>query len=122
LKNHYRLYCKTLKDVIREAKKQHYNRQILNSSNKIRTVWDITKSVTGKLTKVDTIQELKVNGKVISDRQDIADSLNSFFLSVVENNINNNFKINNKPLDYLRQAFKHPFPSIKYYAVTSSEI
>jgi hypothetical protein len=50
---------------------------------------------------VDTIQELKVNVKVISDRQDIADSLNSFFLSVVENNINNNFKINNKPLDYL---------------------
>jgi hypothetical protein len=43
---------------------------------------------------------------------------------VVENtrNINNNFKINNKPLDYLQQAFNHPFPSIKYYAVTSSEI
>jgi hypothetical protein len=122
LKNHYRLYCKTLKDVIREAKKQHYNRQVLNSSNKIRTIWDITKSVTGKLTKVDTIQELKVNGKVIRDRQDIADSVNSFFLSVVENNINNNFKINNKPLEYLRQAFNHPFRSIKYYAVTSSEI
>ena len=119
LKNRYRLYCKILKDVIREAKKQHYNRQVLNSSNKIRTMWDITKSVTGKSTKIDTIQELKVNGNVISSSQDIADSLNNFFLSVVENNT---FKINNSPLDYLRQAFHHPFPSIKYHAVTSSEI
>jgi hypothetical protein len=73
LKNYYRQYCKILKNVIGEAK------QILNSSNKIRTVWDITKFLTGKLTKVDTIQELKVNGEVISNRQDIADSLNSFF-------------------------------------------
>jgi hypothetical protein len=73
------LYCKILKNVIREAKKKHYSKQILNSSNKKRTVWDITKFLTGKLTKVDTIQELKFNGEVISNRQDIADSLNSFF-------------------------------------------
>jgi adenylyl- and sulfurtransferase ThiI len=101
LKTHYRWYCKILKDVIREAKKQYYNRQVLNSSNKIKTVWDITKSVTGKLTKVDTIQKLKVNGEVMSKRQDIADSVNSFFLSVAENNTNKNFKTNCKPLDYL---------------------
>jgi hypothetical protein len=72
-----------LKNVIREAKKKHYSKQILNSSNKTRTVWDITKFLTGKLPKVDTIQELKFNGEVISNRPDIADSLNCFFLSVV---------------------------------------
>jgi hypothetical protein len=49
---------------------------------------------------MDTIQELKVNGEVISNRQDIADSINSFFLSVAENNANKNFKTNSKPLDY----------------------
>jgi hypothetical protein len=52
-KRHNRLYCKILKDVIREAKRQHCNRQVLNSSNKIRTIWHITKSVTGKLAEVD---------------------------------------------------------------------
>jgi hypothetical protein len=51
LKVHYRWYCKTLKDVIREAKKQYYNKQVLNFGNKIKTVWNITRSVTGKLTK-----------------------------------------------------------------------
>jgi hypothetical protein len=118
LKIPYRWYCKILKDVIREAEKQYYNGQVLNSSNKIKTVWDITKSVIGKLTEV---QELKVNGEVISNRQDIAhtlnrfflflaaevisnrqdiaDSLNSFFLFVAANNTNKNFKTNSKPLD-----------------------
>jgi hypothetical protein len=88
-------------DVIREAKRQHYNRQVLNSSNKIRTVWDITKSITEKLAKVDSIQELKVNGEVISNSQNIADFLNKFFLSIVDNNVNNNPITTNKPLHYL---------------------
>jgi hypothetical protein len=33
-----------------------------------------------------------------------------------------NIKTNNKSLEYLQQAFDHPFPSIKYHAVTSTEI
>jgi hypothetical protein len=41
---------------------------------------------------------------------------------VAENNTNKNFETNSKPLDYLRQAFNHPVPSIKYHAVTTSEI
>ena len=70
LKNHYRQYCKTLKDVIKEAK----NSIIINksnSSNKIKTIWDITKSVTGRSTKIDTIQELNIKGNVISNSQGI---------------------------------------------------
>jgi hypothetical protein len=51
----------------------NYNRQVSNSCNKIRTVWNITKLVTRKL----TILEIKVNGEVINNRQDITDSLNS---------------------------------------------
>jgi hypothetical protein len=113
------LYCKILKEVIRDTKRQYYNRQILNSNNKIRTVWVITKSVTGKLTNEETIQEIKVNGEVISNRQNIADFLNNFFSSVVDN-INNNPMDNSKPSD-LQQAFNHPFPNIKYHAVTTFE-
>jgi hypothetical protein len=122
LKNHYRLYCKILKEVIREAKRKYYNRQILNSNNKIRTVWGITKSVTGKLTDVETIQEIKANGEVISNRQNIADFLNNLFLSVVDSNIINKPMANSKPSDYLQQAFNHPFPNIKYHAVTTFEL
>jgi hypothetical protein len=53
--------------------RQHYNRQVLNSSNKTRTTWDTVRSVTRKLTNDKTIQELEVNGKIIRNRQNIAD-------------------------------------------------
>jgi hypothetical protein len=62
---------------------------------------------------VDAIPELTVHGEVISNRQDIADFLDSFFLFVAENNTNKNFKTNCKPLDYLHQTFNHPFPKYK---------
>jgi hypothetical protein len=122
LKNHFRLYCKTLKDAIREAKRQHYNRQVSNSSNKTRTTWDIVRPVTRKLTSDKTIQELEVNRKVIRKRQNIADFLNSFFLSVVDDNINNNPITNNNPSDYLRQEADHSYPGIKYHPVTTREL
>jgi hypothetical protein len=76
-----------------------------------RTIWNITKSVAGKFPKVKLDQELKVDGQIIKNRQNIAEFLNGFFTSVVENNISKNLKTN-KPLDYLRQASDHPFPGI----------
>jgi hypothetical protein len=121
LRNHFRLYCKILKDVIREAKRQHYNRQVSNSSNKTRTTLDIVRSVTRKLTSVNTIQELEVNGKVIRNRQNITFFLNNFFLSLVDN-INSNPKTNNKPLDYLQEVADHSYPRIKYHLVTTLEL
>jgi len=47
LKNHYKLYCKILSNVIREAKKCHCNKQIENLKNKMKTIWDITRTLTG---------------------------------------------------------------------------
>lgn len=54
----------------------------------MRTIWNITKSVTGKFAKVNSVQELNVDGQITKNRQYIADFLNSFFISVAENNIN----------------------------------
>ena len=43
-KNYWKQYCKTLITVIKEAKKNMYNNRIINSTNKMRTTWNITKS------------------------------------------------------------------------------
>ena len=50
LKNH-KLYCKILSNVIKEAKKHHNNKQTENSKNKMKTVWDITRTLTGEEAK-----------------------------------------------------------------------
>jgi hypothetical protein len=45
---YYKQYCKILGRVITEAKRSKYNNQIINSSNKMKTTWNIIKSKTNK--------------------------------------------------------------------------
>jgi hypothetical protein len=47
-KNYYKLYCRTLSNVINAAKRLYYDRLIVNSENKMKTTWNVVKSVTGK--------------------------------------------------------------------------
>jgi hypothetical protein len=42
------MYCKILSKVIKEAKRNNYNSQILESNNKIKTTWEIVKVESGK--------------------------------------------------------------------------
>jgi hypothetical protein len=48
LENYYKTYFKILSNVIKEAKKYHFNRLIENSDNKMKTMWDIVTLLTGK--------------------------------------------------------------------------
>jgi hypothetical protein len=45
LKENYKLYCKIVSEV---AKKLYYDKIIVNSKNKMKTIWNIIKSETGK--------------------------------------------------------------------------
>jgi hypothetical protein len=65
---------------------------------------------------------LVVNEKVIRNRQNIADVLNNFFFSVVDDNINNNAITTNNPLDFLRLVVDHSYQRIKYHPVTTLEL
>ena len=47
-KNYSKQYCKTLTTVIGEAKRCMYNNQLTNSTNKIRTTWNIIKEETNR--------------------------------------------------------------------------
>ena len=65
LKEHYKLHCKLLSKVIKQAKILQYKKHILTSYNKTRTTWNIVKSKTGKKRKKEEISLLNVNGKLI---------------------------------------------------------
>ena len=51
LKNYYKQYCKILAKVIKEAKRSMYKNQIKNSTNKIKTIWNIIKMETNRQNK-----------------------------------------------------------------------
>ena len=48
LKNYYRTYCRVLSEVIKTAKKLHYNKHIIKPGNKGKIVWDIVNMETNK--------------------------------------------------------------------------
>jgi hypothetical protein len=46
---YYKQYCKILARVIIEAKRFKYSNQIINSTNKMKTIWNIIQSQTNRL-------------------------------------------------------------------------
>jgi hypothetical protein len=120
LKNYYKMYCKILSKVIKEAKKCHFNRLIENSDNKMKTIWDIAKLLTGKKKNTNDIHQININGTITSDSQIISNSFNNHFLSIIDNRIP--IAKNNNPIDYPYQAFKEPFPTIKYQNTSTAKI
>ena len=100
LKNYYKLYCKILSNVIKEAKKYYFNKWIKNSKNKMKTIWDITKSLTRIKTKNKDVQQLNINGNINYNLQTIPDSFNKYFLSTTEKN-HSAFNKNNNFVDHL---------------------
>jgi hypothetical protein len=119
LKQYYKSYSKILTNVIRKAKRSSYNKQIMNSHNKIKTMWNIIKSETGrKMMKSDGFDTCKAN----------LDLFNNYFLMIAEKityNICNNTKIDTNniknPIHYLTQIFKNSFPKIKFNYTSAKE-
>jgi predicted nuclease of restriction endonuclease-like (RecB) superfamily len=83
---------------------------ITNSKNKIKTTWNIVKSITGKNLENKLPLSVCINGALTENQQVIADSFQSHFLSIddklVSNNIEDINDINCK--DYLHRIFKNP--------------
>lgn len=56
-KQYYRTYCKTIKQVVKNAKQNHYGNLLLNATNKIKMAWSI---IGGKQSTItSTLQHLK---------------------------------------------------------------
>jgi hypothetical protein len=58
-------------------------------NNKIKATWNIIKTIIGKKTNNTEVQFLSINGKTTDNHHLISDSINNYFLTIV-NKINSN--------------------------------
>jgi hypothetical protein len=58
-----------LSNVIKEAKKYYFSKWTENSKNKVKIIWDITKSLTGMKTKNEDVHQLNINGNINNNLQ-----------------------------------------------------
>ena len=96
---------------------------ILSSKNKIETAWKIIKKKKVKQIKKLGVQSLKTDKHVM-----IPNTFNKCFISIADSIIRSVWSgtndRENKPnfIQYLFNCFKHPFPNIKWFYTSTSEI
>jgi hypothetical protein len=89
-----------LSNVIQEAKKYYFSKQIEKSNNKMKTTWDISRLLTFKTTP---------------------DFFKNYFLSITGKNYSAVNK-NNNFADYQQLTHNKLFPNIKYQYTSTKEI
>jgi hypothetical protein len=99
---------------------------ITNSKDIVKTTWNIVKSVTDETFENKSPQSVCINGALTENRQVIADSFQSYLLSIADKivyHINNNEDTNDiNCSDYLYRAFKNLYPNIIFDRITTKEI
>jgi len=128
IKIHYKKYCRILTDVIKLAKKIHYNNLLVNSSNKIKIMWNIINGNINKRPRRNDISFININGTKTYNSQVIANTFNTYFMTLAQHMYTENLKnsnsaaIVNNPLNYLHDAYKQTIPHIKFKFVSPKEI
>jgi hypothetical protein len=96
-------YCITLRKVICEAKKLYYN-QLIETSNRNKTAWNIIRNVFHKPTKYNHMPAtLKMDNKNIQFK-DVADAFNEHFLNIADS-LQTHTDKRNSPLKLLKNAY-----------------
>ena len=129
LDKYYKDHCQILSKVIKEAKKMKYDNRVLNSSNRMKTSWNLINTEKGKGMNNQTIQSLNIGDEITTDHQTIADAFNKHFImipdTIIKNNIDKNYSAgsykNNLPHS-LVNASHSSFPSMKFTYTTEKEI
>jgi hypothetical protein len=74
-----------------------YDRHILNSTNRMKSSWNLINTERGKGMNSQIIQLLNVDGETIADHQTIADIFNKHFIMIPDminkNNIDKNYSV-----------------------------
>ena len=129
LKIYYKNYFKILSKIIILAKKLYYSNKLANSTIKPKTTCSIIKTIINNKKNPNNILMMKIDGKITTHHQTIAEKFNNYYVSVADNITNNN-PINNtigdlhkiNPLNYLYSVFKQSFTNIKIKNTTTDEI
>lgn len=102
-KDVYKKCRNKITNKIKLAKKEYYERKIAHSQGSSKKTWDVINGAMGKkCKKKSVIKSIKCNNRIIVNKKDICNSLNTFF-SNIGHDINSKFNDSNE-MDYLRNV------------------
>jgi thiamine kinase-like enzyme len=128
IKSYYKAYCKSLARDIIVTKRSYYDKLIINSNDRVKSAWNIVKTLTGRKSQDDTSPVFHNNfSRSMSNLSNISESFNRYFLSVPDSIINNiqkdyNPSEKNNFHGYLIEVFNVTFPKITFSPAATNEI
>ena len=121
LRSYYKTYSKILSEVIRTAKKIHYNNLFNRSHNKVKTMWNFVKTETNKQNR-NNVPPLNIEASPVTDYQKLACVFNEYFINVSTLTQTGNRKDNSSATENLNIVYNRPFAQIDLTPVTAQEI
>ena len=100
----YKIYKKYLEKTLISAKKQYYNNQLEINKHNLKQTWRIMKEIIGIPNKFTISQTFTSNGRHLFDKEEIADSLNNYFVKVGDHLASKIAPSGEDPLSYMNEA------------------
>ena len=82
LESQYKKYRNQLNKLLNLAEKSHYDKLISDNKNNLKKSWQILKEIINKKKTSGCSSRFLVNGSIITDKIDICNGFNSFFVNV----------------------------------------
>jgi exonuclease III len=126
IKKHYKIYCAILKKVIHTAKRLYYKQFVEKSKNKTKATWYIINTEKGITKQKSVLKKISYENRSIINHAEIADLLNTYFISMADqtriNNIKDTQPFMENSMQYLKSNYKKQFATITWEYVSTWEI
>jgi hypothetical protein len=96
----YKKYRNKLNSILREAEKKHFHDLLENNKSNLKKSWKILKEII-KSKNSETSSKFLINDKFTTNKQNIVDSFNKFFVNIGSDIAKNIPSQNRSPLSYL---------------------
>ena len=81
-KNHYKRHRNILTKLIRTSKKLHYSKVLNNAEGNLNSTWKVINELINKNKSQTRTDSLNVNGKEITNPEDVYNEFNSYFTTI----------------------------------------
>jgi hypothetical protein len=80
----YRVARNKAVSILRSAKREFYNNSFEENKNNKRAIWKSIKTLTGAKNNTRQIKNLKIDGREVDDKTEMAEQFNTYFSTVAE--------------------------------------
>lgn len=120
--DYVKTYSALFKKICKIAKSKYINSKITRSNNKIKTIWKIINTETGKIKNYDDVCSLNIQNKIVTDQSMVTREFETFFTNASHLITNHLQSDPDKAESILRQYVNITFPNFNFSHVSSTDM